>query len=122
MAGKALQSELQDNLGRSRRPSAFALDVIQPLEKTADIEKQASHFRADAIEGLMNLLARRDHNVGYMCAAKTASATPYDNGIVPVRRRTRHQMCSCEIGPQSLASLKLMWLDQYSSITAAAAR
>jgi hypothetical protein len=50
MTGEPLERQLQDDLGRSRRPSPLALDIFQMLEKATDVEQQAGAFRAYVVE------------------------------------------------------------------------
>ena len=45
MARQAIERELQHNLSRPGRPGAVALDVFEPFEKAADVDKQTGENR-----------------------------------------------------------------------------
>ncbi len=60
MTRKLFERELQHHFGRARRPFALALDVFQPLEKTAHVQQQTGEFRTDIVERLRGCgVARR---------------------------------------------------------------
>ena len=123
MAREPVERELQHDLGRARRPGAFALDVFQALEEAADVEQQAGEFRADRIERLMHALARRDHGLGESAGALAAGAAAAGRDRArPVRGGARHQMGAGEIRAQPFAGLQLMRRDQGAAVAATAAR
>ena len=73
MAGQPVERELQHDFGRTRRPGAFAFDILEAFEETADVKQKAGEFRTDRIERLMHALARGDHRFGE-CAARSPPA------------------------------------------------
>ena len=80
MAREPIERELQHDLGRARRPGAFAFDILEAFEETADIEQQPAEFRPGRVERLMHALARGDHGLGEgrgALAAGTAAAGRY---------------------------------------------
>jgi hypothetical protein len=67
MASKPVKSELQHDFGRTRWPCAFAFNILEALEKAADVEQEACEFRANRIERAANLLCRT------LCLARGAT-------------------------------------------------
>ena len=47
MAREPIETELQHHLGRTRRPTAFALDVLKAFEEAAYVEQESGEFRTD---------------------------------------------------------------------------
>jgi hypothetical protein len=60
MTGEPVKRQLQDHLGRARRPRPLALDTFQAFEKAADIEQHAGKFRSDTVERMTDALACGD--------------------------------------------------------------
>ena len=74
MASEAIKGELQHDFARARRPGSFALDILKPFEKAANIEQQAGELRTDCIKGAMYALTSRNHCLGRL--AGSFAATP----------------------------------------------
>ena len=50
MARQPVETELQHDFGRARRPAALALDIFEALEEAADVEQKPGEFRSDRVE------------------------------------------------------------------------
>jgi hypothetical protein len=100
-----VECELQHHLGRAQRPGALAFDIFQALQEAAHVEQEPGEFRADRVERLMHVLARRNHGIG-RSGGTFAGATPsVRDRALPVGGGARHQIGAGEIAAQPLARL-----------------
>jgi hypothetical protein len=120
---RPVECELQHDLGRTRRPSPLAFDVLEAFEETADVEQQTAELGTGRVDRLMHALTRSNHRVGKIRALSAdRSAAPRRNRAHPVRRGARHHMGAGEIGTQLFAGLELMRLNQGAPIAATPSR
>src|SRR5947209_2327101 len=75
MAREPVETELQDNLGRTQGPAALAFDVFETFEKAADVEQHVCEFRTDRLERAVDLLASRDNRIGEGAASALTAPT-----------------------------------------------
>jgi hypothetical protein len=116
VTGKAAQRQLQNQLCRARRPTACTLDLLNTLQEATKVDEKIAEFRADRVDRPFHPPTGGQNRVGQIGnPAVTGPSAPCDGGI-PVRGYPRHQLRPREIGPQTLARLKLRNVEKRSAI------
>ena len=69
MPRQPVQRQLQHDLGRSQRPAAFALDLLEAAQETAYVHQQSGKFRPAGFHCKPYPLPRCDDQVGHLAGA-----------------------------------------------------
>ena len=105
MTGENSEPGLQKHLGRTRRPESLALDLFQPLQMAAHIEKKAGEFRPHRLDRPVD---PRPGIHGGIRQIFRAPAPPGPRRQVPSLGDRRHLGAPVVVGAQALGRFALL--------------
>ncbi len=113
MAGERREPEPDHQLRRTLRPATLALDLLDALQKAAEIDHSAREFRAERVDRPTYAEPRRECRVGqFRDSPRMAAAACRARSRIPTRGDGGHHLAAREVGAQPFARLEGGSVDQ----------